>query len=126
MKMAYMDDFERWFRDNVDVTGNECFAVAVIDKDHNFLGADIIGRGDRSTVVVDPAKIFRYALRFKKAKAVCCAHNHPGGTWEFSSKDWSLAYDLSKTGKLLRIPVACHMVITEDGYNEHSKRFEPR
>ena len=94
----------------------EKFVAFYINRRYRLLGSKLVSQGGFSATVVDPRVIFKEALLLN-ASAVTLAHNHPGGSLTPSDHDIELTQELVEAGRLFRIPVAEHVIVTRD--HEH-------
>jgi DNA repair protein RadC len=51
-------------------------------------------------------------------------HNHPGGLLRPSPADRSMAGELNRLGRELKVPVIDHVIITEEGYYSFAEQDE--
>lgn len=68
--------------------------------------------GDTNQCAVFPAAVFRFLLSCG-ASGFIMAHNHPGGSVNFTGADCKLADALCKAGKLFSIPLIDSLIVTE-------------
>ena len=87
-----------------------------LSRQHRLLGELVIAEGP-SPITIDHRKLFRRAIELG-AEAVVTAHNHPGGGIEPSGKDNELAARLAASGKLLAVPVATNVIVTDQACAE--------
>jgi DNA repair protein RadC len=95
-----------------DLLGAECEELwgLYLDVRHRPLAKLALTRGTRTQTIVDPAAVFRTALRVG-AHAVIVAHNHPSGDATPSLEDFTATTRLVELGQLLGITVLDHLVI---------------
>ena len=80
-----------------------------------LLKEHVLSIGTVNCSLVSPREVFLEALR-EEASAVCILHNHPGGDPTPSEEDILVTRTLAKTGSLLQIPLADHIVIGDHCY----------
>lgn len=114
MDLKRISDVARLFRNQYGAGPPEKFVAFYINLRYRLLGAKLVSQGSASATVVDPRVIFKEALLLN-ASAVILAHNHPGGSLSPSDHDISLTREISEAGRLFRIPVAEHVIISNDG-----------
>lgn len=102
------------FRNRYGAAAPEKFVAFYINRRHRLLGELEVSRGGTNAVVVDPQRVFKEAV-LRDARAIILAHNHPGGSLEPSQHDLDLTKRLEEAGKLFSIPIAEHVIVTEDG-----------
>ena len=112
LDLKRVSDVARLFRNQYGAKAPEKFVAFYINRHYRLLGAKLISQGGSSATVVDPRVIFKEALLLN-ASAVILAHNHPGGSLAPSAHDLSLTREMLEAGRLFRIPVAEHIIVTE-------------
>ena len=91
----------------------EQFFVLPMDSDFHPLCRPIpVHKGSVGDVRVYPRDVFCEAIRWR-AYAVIVAHNHPCGDPTPSDDDIALTKDLIEIGKLHKIPVVDHLVLSK-------------
>ncbi len=102
----------------------ECKAL-FLDRQLKLMSIAHISKGGFAGTIIDPRVVFSIALK-RRAHAIILAHNHPSGTLEPSSADLKLTKELMTAGKALQIPLADHLIITQDDYcSMHSSGYMP-
>lgn len=79
------------------------------------LFVELIGLGASNRVNADPPDVFRMAI-YKLASKLILVHNHPSGTYEVTDADITFTDHMLKVGKLIKVEVLDHLVITETNY----------
>lgn len=80
-----------------------------------ILNIELIAMGTNKAVITEPMEVFSIPLQ-KKASKIILVHNHPSGLLEPSSKDINLTDQMIQVGKIVKIPVIDHLIITEKKY----------
>ena len=88
----------------------ELFVVMLLDNALKLLGFEVVARGGRNLVHIEPADVFRSAV-VAGARAVVIAHCHPSGDASPSDEDIALTLRLVQAGEVLGISVLDHIVI---------------
>ena len=106
------------FRDNWDdMTINliEEFKILMTDASTRCLCIANISKGGIDDAQVDQRIIFATALK-ARATGIIVGHNHPSGVLRPSQMDNLLTRQIHQNGKLLRIKLLDHLIISDDGY----------
>jgi DNA repair protein RadC len=93
----------------------EKLMLAMFDGKNHFLGDEVISVGTVNASLVSPREIFLKALE-KKAVYIIMLHNHPSGDPSPSKEDERVTYLVAKSGELLGITLADHIVIGDSKY----------
>jgi DNA repair protein RadC len=99
-----------------------------LDSANKILHIELVTMGSVNRAMVEPMEVFSTPLQ-KRAVKLIVVHNHPGGLLRPSAADRSMAEELNRLGRELKIPVIDHVIITEDGYYsfaEHQMTELPR
>jgi len=103
-----------WDTDTIELF--ESAYVMLLSRSNRVLGVELIGTGGAGSCVVDTARVFQSAI-LANAGAIILAHNHPSGSSAPSEHDRILTKRLVEAGKLLRISVLDHLILTPyDGH----------
>lgn len=94
---------------------HERLLVVCLDARNRVLAVRLASVGSAKLTIIDPATVFRLALR-AGAAAVIAVHNHPSGDATPSRDDQEATRVLMQVGILLRVPVLDHVVIAGDSY----------
>jgi DNA repair protein RadC len=89
--------------------------VLFLTKANNTIGWARISSGGTSSTIIDPKVVFTMALNCG-ASYFILGHNHPSGRLEPSCEDLSITKDLRLAGKLLRLELIDHLIITKQGF----------
>ena len=93
----------------------EQFIVLYLSRSHQIIKTQIISEGGLTGTVVDPKKIFKFALEFN-AVSIVLGHNHPSGSVKPSENDLALTRKIKQAGQSLDILVLDHVIIGAENY----------
>ncbi|WP_126247919.1 JAB domain-containing protein [Chitinophaga pollutisoli] len=93
----------------------EEFKVLLLDHSAGIIGLSSIGKGGRTSVVVDIRMILLLAIKAMATKIIV-AHNHPSGNIRPSRADIRLTDQLSKACKIVEIELVDHLIIAPDKF----------
>ncbi|MGD1839966.1 MAG: JAB domain-containing protein [Thermonemataceae bacterium] len=102
-------------RENKIERGQEHFWVIGLDSQNKILFIELISLGSLTQALVEPPEVFRVAI-YKLAVQIVLIHNHPSGELKPSENDLDVTDRLIQVGKILKIPVLDHLIITETAY----------
>ncbi|WP_293295192.1 JAB domain-containing protein [Allomuricauda sp.] len=102
-------------RENKIRRNQEHFWVVGLNHNNKILFVELIGLGASNRVNADPPDVFRMAI-YKLASKLILVHNHPSGTHEVTDADITFTDHMLKVGKLIKVEVLDHLVITETQY----------
>jgi DNA repair protein RadC len=91
----------------------ERFVAIALDAKGRVLGWSEIASGGLSSVIVDPRRVFRFAL-LAGAVSLIVTHNHPSGDATPSAEDAAITERLRSAGDLLGVTVLDHLIVTAD------------
>ncbi len=89
--------------------------VLLLNRANHVLGYLNLARGGLNSATVDLRVAFAAALK-TRASSIILAHNHPTGALRPSQSDRRLTEEFRKAGKVLRISVLDHLIITPQSY----------
>ncbi|MDW3210292.1 MAG: JAB domain-containing protein [Reichenbachiella sp.] len=112
-KDAYEIFLESWDQDQIELI-EECKAM-FLDRQLRLMSIASISKGGLSETTVDLRLVFAIALK-RRANSFILAHNHPSGNLKPSKADIHLTEQFYKAGKLLRIDLEDHLIVTNDGF----------
>jgi DNA repair protein RadC len=98
-----------------------------LDSAGKVLHIELVTMGSVNRAMVEPMELFSTPLQ-KRAVRLIVVHNHPGGLLRPSAADRSMAGELNRLGRELKVPVIDHVIITEEGYfsfAEQDQMIEP-
>jgi len=92
----------------------EEFVVLFVNNANNTIGYMIM-EGTTNSTLVCIHKLFSEAL-LCGAHGIILAHNHPSGTLRPSETDKKLTSEIAIAGKVLKIKLLDHLIITNNSY----------
>jgi len=110
---AYEILMDVWNKENLELL--EDFHALFLNRGNAVIGHYHVGKGGRAGVVVDAATIYGLALK-ANAQSVLVAHNHPSMRLQPSDADRKMTRELVDIGKLMKIPLLDHLVVTREGF----------
>ena len=93
---------------------HELGVVLMLDRGQRVIDANVYTQGALNTVIMEPAAVFRAALR-AAAAGVIVAHNHPTGDPTPSDNDVALTARLAEIGRLVGIQLLDHVIVGRGG-----------
>ena len=109
------EDAVAYFSPKLRDLTKEVFIVAFLNNAKVVMGYKKISSGGSTATIVDPAEVMRQAV-MNEANSILLVHNHPSGQNKESKADIKLTNRISKSGKLLGIPVDDHIFIAGDSF----------
>lgn len=109
------EDAVAYFSPKLRDLTKEVFIVAFLNNAKVVMGYKKISSGGSTATIVDPAEVMRQAV-MNEANSILLVHNHPSGQNKESKADIKLTKRISKSGKLLGIPVDDHIIIAGDSF----------
>lgn len=109
------DEVVAFIRKTLIDNSREQFIVLFLDTGHKVVSYSVAAIGGRDSCPVDLGGIFQKAL-IVGASAIIVAHNHPTGELAPSEADNSVTRELDEAGKVLKVKVLDHIIITSDEY----------
>jgi DNA repair protein RadC len=92
----------------------EHFWVMGLANNCSILYIELVSLGSATKTIAEPMNVFRVAI-LKGAVKVILIHNHPSGDFLPSKNDIDLTNRLIQAGKIIKISVLDHVVITMKG-----------
>lgn len=102
-------------RENKIRRKQEHFWIVGLDEESRILFIELLSLGAKNMVTIDPPEVFRMAV-YKMAVQTILIHNHPSGTLNPSEEDKLFTGTMINAGKIIRIDVLDHLIITEKGF----------
>lgn len=102
-------------RQNKIRRAQEHFWVIGLKQDNSILFIELISIGSQNRAYVSPPDVFRIGI-YKMAVSIILVHNHPSGDLKVSIDDKKLTDRLFKVGKVVKIEVLDHFIISESDY----------
>lgn len=93
----------------------ESFNILLLNRRLGVLGFLNLSKGGTASTVVDIKLVFSAAL-LANASSIVLAHNHPSGYPFPSDTDKKLTKSLVKAGKILKVEVVDHIIMTSSDY----------
>ena len=93
----------------------EQFVVILLNSKNKVIGTEVVSEGSLSSSVVHPREVYAPAM-LHHAAAIMVAHNHPSGDSKPSFEDEEVTRMLSRSGKVLGIPMIDHVIIGDGNY----------
>ena len=93
----------------------EQFVVILLNGKNKVIGTEVVSEGSLSSSVVHPREVYAPAI-LHHAAAIMVAHNHPSGDPKPSFEDEEVTRMLSRSGKVLGIPMIDHVIIGDGNY----------
>ncbi len=88
----------------------EHFCLLLLNTKNHVIGWHVVSIGSLTASIVHPREVFSVAV-VHHAAAIILAHNHPSGDPTPSREDIAVTQRLSKTGKVMDIPVLDHIIL---------------
>lgn len=98
----------------VDRTKEHCWTIS-LSIAQKILNIELVSIGSNKATIVEPTEVFSIPLQ-KKANSIVLVHNHPSGSLPPSAKDLDVTDRLIQVGRIMKIPVQDHVIITEHSY----------
>ena len=93
----------------------EQFVVVLLNSKNKVIGTEVVSEGSLSSSIVHPREVYGPAI-LHHAAAIMVAHNHPSGDPKPSTEDKEATRLLSRSGKVLGIPMIDHVIIGDGNY----------
>ena len=93
----------------------EQFVVILLNNKNKVIGTEVVSEGSLSSSIVHPREVYGPAI-LHHAAAIMVAHNHPSGDPKPSTEDKEATRLLSRSGKVLGIPMIDHVIIGDGNY----------
>ncbi len=93
----------------------EHFWTVSLDTAGTLVNIELVSMGSVRQTVVEPMEVYSIPLQ-KRAVRLILVHNHPGGTLKPGDADKDITDQLIQAGRILKVQVLDHLIITETGY----------
>jgi len=93
----------------------EEFWIVLLNRANHIIKKQNISEGGFAGTIVDPKKVFHFALENKASSIILC-HNHPSGNVKPSDADIKLTRKLKDAGNALDICILDHVIIGSENY----------
>lgn len=104
-----------WCQKKLGALSQEHFLVIFLNPANEVLGYKVLFTGTVDVSVVHPREVFKEALNVSSSK-IMVVHNHPSGHLEPSTADLMITEHLCEAGRMLRIPVVDHLIVSQNDY----------
>ena len=111
---AYQAFLKSWDQEKIELI--EEFKAMFLDRQLRIMSIASISKGGFTDTSVDLRVVFAIALK-RRADRIILAHNHPSGNLKPSQADMNLTEQFVEAGKLMRLEVVDHLIITNDGFS---------
>lgn len=102
-------------RENKIDQDREHFWTICLDNANRILNIELISLGNINSATVIPMEVFSFPLQ-KRTTKLMIVHNHPSGVLEPSEEDKDLTDRLIQVGKMVKVPVLDHLIISTTDY----------
>lgn len=103
------------------IKDKERFMVAFLDSGNNVIEIKTMSEGTIGQAAVYPREILKCALACD-CKSIILAHNHPGGSTNFSLEDKALTQRIVDIFHPLEIKVLDHIIVSGASYSSMAER----
>ena len=110
---AYDVLMQNWNMNKIDLV--EEFKVVLLNHGGRVLGITTISSGGLTGTTADVRLVFATALK-GSATEIILAHNHPSGQLIASKADKVMTSQFVEAGKILKIDVVDHLIVTSEGF----------
>lgn len=83
-----------------------------LNTSNKVLNIELVSLGSINRTIVEPMEVFSVPLQ-KRAVKLILVHNHPSGEIKPSEADKDITDRLIQVGKIMKVPVLDHLIITE-------------
>ena len=105
----------QWCKMKLGALQQEHFLVVFLDSHNAVQGYKVLFTGTLNSSLVHPREVFKEALNVSCAK-ILVVHNHPSGNLEPSAADLMVTENLVNSGKMMKIPVIDHLIVSGSDY----------
>jgi len=101
----------------------EHFVVLFLDSKNHVIKEETVSVGILNASLIHPREVFKSAIK-ESANSIILVHNHPSGDCEPSEGDLNATCRVRDSGKVLKINLIDHVIVSKDGYysfKENSK-----
>lgn len=99
----------------------ENLMVVHLNTRFKAIGFEVVSNGTLDTILTHPREVFKSAIVANSHSIILC-HNHPSGDPKPSDADIKVTRDLCQAGKIIRIGILDHIILTADRFKWHSLR----
>ena len=105
----------QWCQMKLGSLQQEQFLVIFLNSHNAIQSYKVIFTGTLNSSLVHPREVFKEALNVSCSK-ILVVHNHPSGLLEPSSADFMVTENLVESGKMMKIPVVDHLIVSGNDY----------
>lgn len=105
----------KFFQFMIGENDRETFSVIGLDAKGFITYYEKAHIGILSQSIIHPREIFKSAI-VSNSHSIIIAHNHPSGDVTPSGSDCDITKDIETAGKILKIEVLDHLIISDDKY----------
>ncbi|MBQ7890222.1 MAG: DNA repair protein RadC [Erysipelotrichaceae bacterium] len=109
------DAIVHWCRLKLGSLSQENFLVIFLNVRNKVLGYKVLFTGTVDSAIVHPREVFKEAINASSSK-ILLVHNHPSGHLEPSPQDLMITDNLCSAGKMMKIPVVDHLIVSNTDY----------
>lgn len=114
-KITSPTDVADFVRSVLTDNSREHFVALYLNSAHEVVTYSIVSIGTANSALASPREVFQRAV-LTGAIAIVVAHNHPSGTTDPSSEDIAVTRRLRDAGKILRIEILDHVILTDTSF----------
>ena len=115
LKVVTSSDAALMFKPLLNDLPHEEFWVLLLNRNNTVIDKFMVSQGGLTGTIIDVRLIMKTALE-KLACSIILCHNHPSGNLIRVVSDKDITTKISKSGKLMDIPVIDHIIV---GNNSH-------
>ncbi|UCD12562.1 MAG: hypothetical protein JSU88_05660, partial [Nitrospinaceae bacterium] len=119
IKMRSSRDFFELFSPFLRNLKKEVVKVALLDPKMNLIKERTVSEGSLNVSIVHLREVMIPAIK-ESAAAIALVHNHPSGDPMPSQQDIEITHRISKTGQIIGIKLADHVIIGGETYYSFS------
>lgn len=86
-----------------------------LDNANRVLNIELVSMGTINSTLIEPMEVFSVPLQ-KRTVKLMIVHNHPSGELKPSDNDKDVTDRLIQVGKIIKVPVLDHLIITDKSY----------
>lgn len=105
----------KWCNVKIGLIQQEQFLVIFLNVKNEIINYKVIFQGTLDQSLVHPREIFKEAISLSTSKIIL-VHNHPSSHVEPSQADLLVTRNLCEIGKMMKIPIVDHIIVSERNY----------
>ena len=110
LKLDSVAETKAFFTNQLQYYQHECFAVILVNSQHEYLHYKELFHGTINAASVYPRQIVKYVIDHNAANVIL-AHNHPSGSPEPSQADISITQRIIAASALIDAGVLDHIIV---------------